>query len=251
MKLISRSGLAAVAASLAFAGAARSQVMILTSQGPSASIYREGTVLQANASVTLKAGDRIELLDASGSHVLAGPNALRVSQIDQAAGEGLRHAFSRSQSSRNVVAATRGFDATPADQPTSLWELDVSPVDDTERTEVKNFCVVQGQSPMLWRSPASAALNLVLSATKAGSTRTVTWPSAVSDLLWPGDVVVTADEVYRVKVGEGAPLSVRLRVIPETPKNLVSLATTLADQSCFDQLDTLNDQLAGSSAAKG
>ena len=64
---------AAAFGSLAVAGGALAQAIVVRSTGPSAAQYPQGKKLAANASVSLKPGDKVTVIDKAGSRVLSGP----------------------------------------------------------------------------------------------------------------------------------------------------------------------------------
>ena len=73
---------AAAVAALMGSAAATAQIVVLDARGPSAGAYPQGAVLAPSRVIALKAGDRLEVVDAAGSHVLNGPVTMSAAQVD-------------------------------------------------------------------------------------------------------------------------------------------------------------------------
>ena len=230
-------------------GVAAAQTVVLSARGPSAGAYPQGSVLAPGRTIILKAGDRLEVLDAAGSHVLSGP--LRLAAGAAAPGDklALQDIFMRANASRPGIAAVRGFDleAAPTESPPPtppLWRLDIEAWHGAEPTDIRSFCIAEGTAPVLSRSSTSLAARLTISRTDGPEGRAAPWPAGVRDLAWPAGLPVTDGTEYSLSLDAQGATQVRWRTVPAGAGTLVGLARNLADRGCFDQLDALEAQVA-------
>jgi len=231
------------------AAEAGAQVVVLNAHGPSAGAYPQGAVLAAGRVITLKAGDQLEVVDAAGSHVLNGPLSLPAGQIASGSKAALQDIFRRANASRPGIAAVRGFsleDAKPPAPPEvpPLWRLDVPAWQQAEPSDARSFCVMRGQAPVLTRGAAGADGKLVIYQDTTRVSRTVTWPAGARALTWPSDLPFANGELFALNLDAAGATQVRWRTIPAESPNLTSLAQDLLDNACYDQLDSLQSQVA-------
>ena len=130
--------------------AAQAQSVIVRSTGPSATTYPQGKKLATNAKVTLKAGDKLTVLDKAGTRILAGPGSFTLDgSVSRDAGAAMRvsgvlassGARARTGAVRGAPAPARAADAPNA--PDNLWYIDVS--------KGGAYCVANPASLVLWR----------------------------------------------------------------------------------------------------
>jgi hypothetical protein len=224
--------------------------VVLNARGPSSAAYPQGAVLPLDRTITLRAGDQLEVLDAAGSHLLSGPATIKASQVDTGATAALKDIFRRANASRPGIAAVRGFTLqgdTPA-QPdgaagaSPLWRLDVPAWQAAEPNDAHNFCVPQGHSPVLTRGAAQSSGTLMIYRDGSRNGKTVPWPAGARDLPWPEGLSFADGESYALNLNASGATVVRWRQIPSASGSLVDLARTLLDNACYDQLDTLKAQ---------
>ena len=233
------------------ASLAAAQVVVLNARGPSSAAYPQGAVLPADRTIYLKSGDQLEVLDAAGSHLLSGPATVKAGQVDTGAKAALKDIFRRANSSRPGIAAVRGFtlqsETAPPDgaQTAPLWRLDVPSWQEAEPSDAHNFCVPQGHAPVLTRGAAQSPATLVIYSEGSRAGRTVTWPAGSHDLSWPEGLSFADGETYALNLNSTGATTVRWRSIPTYSGTLVNLARTLLDNGCYDQLDTLKVEAAG------
>lgn len=235
------------------ASIAAAQVVVLNARGPSSAAYPQGAVLPPDRTIFLRSGDQLEVLDAAGSHLLTGPTTVKAGAVDTGAKAALKDIFRRANASRPGIAAVRGFTlqgATPAsDGPGStapLWRLDVPAWQEAEPSDTHNFCVPEGRAPVLTRGAAQGTGSLVIYPDGARNGRTLSWPAGARDLAWPAGLSFADGETYALNLNAAGATVVRWRVIPPNAGSLVDLARTLLDNGCYDQLDTLKAETAGS-----
>ena len=248
MKSISTSVAAAALIVVFAASAAGAQIVVLEARGPSAAAYPQGAVLPANRIISLKAGDRLEVLDAAGSHVLNGPLTLPAGQVDTGSKAALQDIFRRANANRPGIAAVRGFSlddgkSPPPDVP-PLWRLDVAAGEQAEPADSHNFCVQQGQAPVLTRASAANEGKLVISDDATHASRTVAWAAGARDLVWPRDLTFTDGQLFGLNLDSAGATMVRWRTIPSDGTSLTAVARALLDNGCYDQLDSLQSQVA-------
>ncbi|HLZ83748.1 MAG TPA: hypothetical protein VKQ54_09295 [Caulobacteraceae bacterium] len=251
--MVSGSTRVAVSALCWFCGAsfATAQVVVLNARGPSSAAYPQGTVLPADRTIYLKSGDQLTVLDAAGSHLLTGPTTVRAGQVDTEAKAALKDIFRRANASRPGIAAVRGFtlqDEAPVSQTPSmspLWRLDVQAWQEAEPNDAHNFCVPAGRAPVLTREAAQNSASLQIFDDTTHASRTFKWPAGMRDMPWPDDLSFSDGQTYGLNLNAAGATSVRWRSIPPSSRSLVDLARTLLDNGCYDQLDTLKAEAAG------
>ena len=231
------------------ASAAGAQIVVLDARGPSAGAYPQGAVLAANRTISLKAGDRLEVIDAAGSHVLNGPLTIPAGQVDTGSKVALQEIFRRANAGRPGIAAVRGFSldedkTTPPPQVPPLWRLDVGAWQQAEPTDSHNFCVRSDQAPVLTRAAAAGEGKLLISDSASHASRTVTWAAGARDLAWPRDLTFSDGQLFGLNLDAGGATMVRWRTIPADQANLTAVASALLENGCYDQLDSLQSQVA-------
>jgi hypothetical protein len=233
------------------ASLATAQVVVLNARGPSSGAYPQGTVLPPDRTITLRSGDQLEVLDSAGSHLLTGPATLRAGQVDVGAKAALKDIFRRANTARPGIAAVRGFtlqnETPPADANATppLWRLDVPAWQAAEPNDAHNFCIPEGKAPVLTRGSAQSAGTLVIYRDGSRSGRTLSWPAGEHDLSWPDTMTIADGDTYALNLNANGATAVRWRLIPANQGTVVDLARTLLDNGCYDQLDTLKAETAG------
>jgi len=118
----------------AAAGAAQAQSIVVRSSGPSATAYPQGKKLAANARVSLKAGDKLTVLDKAGTRVLAGPGSYTLDgavardagAVSRVAGVMTGGAARTRTGAVRGVGSIRSAPLAAAAGPDSVWYVDVS-----------------------------------------------------------------------------------------------------------------------------
>ncbi len=243
---------AAVAAMVWIVGlsAASAQVVVLNARGPSSASYPQGAVLAPGRLISLKIGDQLEVLDAAGSHVLKGPASLQAGQISTGSKAALQDVFRRANASRPGIAAVRGFTLddgrTPAPiEVPPLWRLDVVSWQQGEPSDPRNFCVERGRIPVLTRATTASEGRLAIYQDSTHVSRVLPWPAGARDIAWPNSLTHADGDLFSINLDDAGATTVRWRTVPAESANLTALATTLLDNGCYDQLDSLQTQVAG------
>jgi hypothetical protein len=249
-KLI-RIGVAGMAAlgGVAIAGSALAQSVVVRSTGPSAAAYPQGKKLPANATVVLKGGDQVTVLDKAGTRVLAGPGTFTLNGAVNRDGGGataLASMMARGGGARTRTGAVRGATAAPVvvapTAPENVWHIDVS--------KGGTYCVADPAALVLWRPDKTLdGTGTLLS--QDGSTADVSWRAGNPLKVWPSATVPVVDgQTYTFSSPVGAPVKIRTMILATVPMDEVEIAGAMAEKGCTAQLDLLAN-LASATQAGG
>lgn len=247
-----------LALGLSVSGMALAQVVVVRSTGPSAVSYPPGKRLPAGATVTLRAGDVVTVLDRAGTRVLRGAGSFAMNTLasrDAGSAALLARSLSNPVSVRagavRVGLPAQGGEGGQAAEPipVSIWLADID--------QGGRVCLPRGSDLYLWRKASEARRFVWLGESAGGGTVRVALPSRTAGVAWPRAQVELFDgHSYRV-AEEGDPnKGVDFEVVmldPEAvPADAASLGTLLLDNGCkaqFDWLAASLEQLDG--AAQG
>ncbi|MDE2563917.1 MAG: hypothetical protein KGL48_16895 [Sphingomonadales bacterium] len=232
---------AAAFASLALGGAAMAQAIVIRSTGPSAGQYPQGKKLPAAASVTLRAGDRVTVLDKSGTRVLSGPGTFSVTgAVDHTNSGGAVETMLAMGGARmrTRTGAVRGDlpDAAPPTGPDSVWYIDVS--------KGGTYCVADPAKLVLWRPNHVEAASGKL-AGASGTVASVEWKRGNALKLWPSAALPVVDgKSYTFSDPVGPSVTITTRLMGEVPADSMDIAAKMAAMGCTRQLDVLANTAA-------
>lgn len=238
MQIRSLTLLCTAAAAVAVACAAAAQVVVLSARGPSANTYPQGAVLPASRVLTLKAGDRLELLDGAGSHVVTGPGNVLAGHMDKGAEARLMDIFLKSQAARPGIAATRGFELQPpppSNDDGRLWQIDAK--------VNGNVCIASGAAPTLARGPGPSPIRIVRM--NGGDTTVIDWAAGGSIADWPSNLPIAEGETYSIAMSDGTNHTLVWRTVGSAGRGMEPLATEMLAKGCHVQLDRLRVVVAG------
>ena len=218
------------------AGAAQAQSVIVRSSGPSAVTYPQGKKLAANAKVTLKAGDKLTVLDKAGTRILAGPGSFTLDgSVSRDAGAVRRVAGAISNNGvRTRTGAVRSAPgpARPAgapNAPDSVWYIDVS--------KGGAYCVANPASLVLWRPNRSEEANAKLTPA-GGKPVDIVWKKGNPLKLWPSTALpVVEGGRYTFSDPVGPSVTLVLHLLAKVPADDLAVAGMLAEKGCTAQLD--------------
>lgn len=223
-------------ASLAIGGAAMAQAVVIRSTGPSAAQYPQGKKLPASASVTLRAGDRVTVLDKSGTRVLSGPGTFSMNgTVDRTDSSGAMATMIAMGGARmrTRTGAVRGDVTGAALQtgPDSVWYIDVS--------KGGTYCVADPAKLVLWRpNRVEAASGKLTDA--AGTVAPVEWKRGNALKLWPGATLPVVDgKSYTFSDPVGPSVTITTKLMGTVPEDSMDVAAKLAEMGCTQQLDVL------------
>jgi len=237
-------GLAFASATIVIPGTAYAGVVVKSS-GPSAGDYPVGRAVDDDATITLRAGDRITILTDDGTRVMQEPGTFRV-------GEGAtqtRARFSnlkRTRAARRVrTGAVRGAEETPGRDP-DLWFVNLS--------VAGNICLLDLERVRLWRPDAEAAQTYRILDMSSDKDLEVAFVQSVSvRALDPGAMRLREGADYAIfapsQEDGGARPKVEVRFVTLDPEADYSsparLAAALHENGCDQQFALLADTLEG------
>ena len=242
----------ALAASLALAGSAFAQAVVVRATGPSMAKYPKGMKLAAGASVSLQDGDVLTVLDRVGTRVIKGRGSYAIdSQVLR--DRGMVNVLSRTLSNPRTIraGAVRGMSPagpTPVEQPKSVWLADID--------KGGKVCVPQGSGLYLWRTANGEQRLSWLSEAEGGAMVRLQFPPQTSGISWPsGSLPLVAGRSYRINSDGTTDPAVEFEVVslaPDAiPDNAADLGSLLLANGCAVQFDMLADSLASSDTSGG
>ncbi|WP_313805768.1 hypothetical protein [Sphingobium sp.] len=225
--------LAGAVIALAAADAALAGTMVVRSTGPSAASYPVGKTLAADAKLTLKPGDLITVLDASGTHVLKGPGQIAVAGSGAATGSGFTALLANAGARQSRTGATRSaIGGGPARSP-NVWYVD------TSRGGMQ--CLADANLTAIWRPDNAMEGSVTLTREGDGKSAVVDFRAGQSVRAWPVDELPVA-EGTRFKIaltGVAEPVTVKVTMVSPANTELDGVASALLAKGCSNQIDVL------------
>ncbi len=233
---------ALIAATLATAAApVMAQSLVVRASGPSARTYPAGAKLAQTASLSLKAGDVVTLLDGRGTRTLRGPGNFAANG-PVTAGTDDRNTLSSILETKRVrrarTGAVRGTGETGQPQRSpSLWYVDIS--------QPSTMCVADPANMRLWRPASVKAASITATPATGGTGATIAFPGGETTAAWPVELPVKDGVSYRLNwTGLAQPVVIRFTVMDATAEGLEEMASTLIARKCQAQLDLLVETVA-------
>jgi len=233
----SLSGKLAIALTGLAVPAAAQAAIVVSSSGPSAAAYPVGKKLPDSATVTLRQGDTVTVLDAKGTRVLRGAGTFAVTEAGQPNKASTFAVLTMQRSAQRVRtgAVRSGKDGTPPASP-NLWFVDLA--------KSGTRCVVAGQPVRLWRLDTTSAATYTV---KLANGTSVAVPYAAGAMVAPWDSVkypVADGSSLAVSLG-GKPVSqITFAVLASQPADPEAMAEALLARGCSAQLELLSSTLA-------
>ena len=248
----------ALAASLALAGSAFAQAVVVRATGPSMAKYPKGMRLPAGATISLQDGDVLTVLDRVGTRVIKGRGSYAIdSQVLR--DRGMVNVLSRTLSNPRTIragAVRGGSSAGPATPsvpmaplaPKSVWLADID--------KGGKVCVPQGSGLYLWRTSNGEQRLSWLSEAEGGAMVRLQFPPQTSGISWPsGSLPLVAGRSYRINSDGSADPAVEFEVVslaPDAiPDNAADLGSLLLANGCAVQFEILADSLTTSDTGGG
>ena len=221
--------LAAAAALPAIAGP-----IVVRAVGPIAASYSPGQKLADTATLVLKAGDQVTVLDAKGTRSFSGPGTFRFDQPSTSAAAPTAFAELLTQKSerRARIGAVRG--AGPASNvpatPPGVWAIDaVTP---------GTVCALDTSKLSLWRANPMAPGSFTVTRVADGKSATMPFGSGQATANWPADLVPASGGTFRIN-GGAAPTTITVKTLAAQPGSLDELAAALLEAGCQSQFERL------------
>lgn len=225
----------AFGASMLAAQPVLAEALVVRASGPSAGTFAPGKKLPDGATVTLKQGDVLTLLDGRGTRTLRGPGVFGASAGTGGGSPSIASFIGTRNNSRARTGAVRGTPAATQRSP-NLWYVDIS--------QATTVCVPDPANVKLWR-PASAEAGTLIISGKGGARGEVAFEPGQALANWPAELPVAEGASYQLSgAGLGKPVALRLTVLDADGGGLESTASTLIARKCDAQLDLLIDTVA-------
>jgi hypothetical protein len=204
------------------ATAAAADVMILRSAGPSAGRYKPGSRLGDTAAVTLKAGDRLVLLDEKGIRDLQGPRTVALGDPAVAARPLSLGDFGMNQ--RPVIGGTRGF----------AGAFNLIQVDTAEPQ-----CMIDGWPVFAARADKAGSRAYVVSQTVGSEQARIAFAQGQDRAAWPTALLTPGGREERLSVRDedgGSTMTLSVRRLTGRPNDNLEMATLLLAHGCEREL---------------
>jgi len=230
-------GAVALGGALMAAGAAHAQSVVLRATGPSSSEYPSGKKLPANATITLKSGDVVTVLDKAGTRVLRGPGKVTLDGTvsrDRTGASRVSALVAGTGGARARTGAVRGAGGGAASAtftgPTNIWQID--------STRGGTWCVADPVRLVFWRPDRTEAVSGTVSGQTGSASLDFKRGSALK--LWPESLTVSDNATYTVQMPGTAPVTIITRVLPNVPTDdIPAIYSMLTDAGCMVQRDLL------------
>lgn len=225
-----------LAAAAAFAAAALPAIagpIVVRAVGPSAASYPPGQKLADSATLVLKAGDQVTVLDAKGTRSFAGPGNYRFDQASAAATPtAFAELLTQKSERRARIGAVRGA-AGAADGPATppgIWAIDAG-IPGT-------VCAINTGKMSLWRANPMTPGNYTVTRVADGKSTAMPFASGQAIAAWPADFVPATGGSFRIS-GGAAPTTITVKTLAKPPGSLDELGAALLDAGCQSQFERL------------
>jgi hypothetical protein len=208
------------------AQSASAAIIVVRANGPSAAQYPVGRSLPDNASVRLRGGDTLVLLDAKGSRTLKGPGIFPAAA---SGGVGSVSSFNALMASANGRRGRVGA-VRPAPQPRQLWQAS------SDRSEA--FCFINPAGVLIRRENIAEPRTVVVTDLTSGKSAPVQFSAAQQVVEWPSGVPLVGGNRYRIGSAEAS----MKQIAPGS--SFADLGSTLIRNGCMSQVDALSTTTA-------
>ncbi|HTH28392.1 MAG TPA: hypothetical protein VL918_07990 [Sphingobium sp.] len=229
-------GLASCAA-IAAACPAAAETLVVRASGPSAGSFAPGKKLADNASVTLKAGDVLTLLDGRGTRTLRGPGVFGTGATATAGGGASIASFIGTRNTaRARTGAVRSGAVVAAPRSPNLWYVDMS--------KQTTACVPDPANIKLWRPAATDAATVMVAG--KGVSGKIAFEAGQALTAWPvAELPVSEGASYTLSGGGLVrPVTIRFTILGPSAEGIEGTASTLIARKCDAQLDLLIETVA-------
>lgn len=207
--------------------------VVVKSSGPSAKKYPVGKKLGDASAITLKAGDSLTVLTATGTRVLSGAGVHRVAGRTKAKRSAFAVLTRRQSGARVRTGAVRSAVSKAPASNSNIWNVDMS--------QLGRICLPDAQQVRLWRPATSTEQTYKFGAADAGVSFDVTFGAGASTAsVGTGKLPLTGTADYVVSVSNGgAAKPVEFVVLENTPRDPEALAQAFVANGCDSQLELL------------
>lgn len=212
------------------ASAAAADILVVRSTGPSAKSFQPGKSIPETASINLKAGDSLVVLDGRGTRTLRGPGTFSAGgPTATSERKSALAAMTTGPQRRARIGAVRSVSAAPRSP--SIWHVDIA--------RSSTICLAEPSGVTLWRADASQPVTLTVTGSD-GTSQKLAWEKGAPTLVWPSDFAIQEGATYRLSWdGATAPTALKFKWLPAKPAGLEDMASSLIQNGCEAQLDLL------------
>lgn len=227
---------AGLALALLLATPALAGPLVVRASGPSAAAFKPGQRLP-DAPLALRAGDRITVLDASGTRSFVGPGSFRLDAVGRtAAPSGFTELLTQKIERRARIGAVRSVTAAAGPAvPPGVWAIDAG--------TTATVCVLDPARISLWRADPAAAASVAIARQPAGgavaaAAVAIAFAPGQAVAPWPAALAVSDGDRFRTS-GAGAPATLTIRTLAAPPAALDDLGAAFLAAGCQSQFDRL------------
>jgi hypothetical protein len=218
----------------AIAGPVIAGPIVVRAIGPIAASYKPGQKLGDSATLVLKAGDQVTVLDAQGTRNFSGPGSFRFDQPSStaAAPTAFAELLTQKPERRARIGAVRGAagETTGSPMPPGVWAID-SGVSGT-------VCAIDTAKLSLWRAEPMAAGTVTLTRVADGKSAPLAFAAGQAIANWPADLAAGNGGQFRI-TGGAKPTALTLKVLAKAPAAIDELGAVLLDMGCQSQFERL------------
>jgi hypothetical protein len=207
--------------------------MVVRAVGPSAATYKPGQKLSETATLVLKSGDTLTVLDAKGTRSFTGPGSFR---FDQATATAQTTAFSelltQKSERRARIGAVRGSGGEMTGKPTppGVWAIDAA--------AGGTVCAIDAAKLSVWRAEPMAAGSMTITRVADGKSAALPFAAGSAIANWPVEVAGSGG-TFKVVSGSGAPAMLTVKVLAKAPTAVDELGAALLESGCASQFERL------------
>jgi hypothetical protein len=223
---------AAALTALALAAPALAGPIVVRASGPTAVSYKPGQKLAETATLVLKAGDQITVLDSKGTRSFTGPGTFRFDapSASAAAPNAFAEVLTQKPERRARIGAVRGSagEVTGPPVPPGVWAIDAG--------RSGTVCALDPAKASLWRPDPMAAGTRTVTRVSDGKAEALSFAAGQAIVAWPASL--TGAGQYRI-TGGAAPATITLKALPTAPTAVDQLGAALLDAGCQSQFERL------------
>lgn len=225
---------AATASAMACISTAALAGVVVSSSGPSAAQYPVGSQIARNATITLRDGDVLTVLENGGTRVFRGPGSHTLASASTASSnQAFASLTTQRAAARARTGAVRSAGAGEVRNP-SLWYVDV--------TKPGTVCLPSADNVRFWRANTQA--ESIYALTGAGASGSLTFRAGEMLSRWDSAVPLQQGAAYRIgHSGNTGPVDVTFVFLDRVPDEPEALAQELVARGCLVQLRQLADAM--------
>lgn len=210
--------------------------IVVASSGPSAKTYPPGTKLPDDAKITLKASDRVTILDKRGTRVLSGAGTFTVGSASGPSRTSTFVALTTQRSASRVrTGAVRGSGPDGKPLRPNLWYVDV--------TSPGPVCIVDPGEVRAWRPGNQGNATYTVKPAAGGAAIRLSFADGSMVAPWSGGAPVADGSSYLISSGTAADVKVTVRLLPQRDYAPEDLAELLLAKGCESQVNLLAQSL--------